>query len=61
MDQEMLTTAQVAPMIGYTHGSLIKLRQRGGGPKFYRLGYKTVRYRREDVEAWIESRREDVA
>jgi predicted DNA-binding transcriptional regulator AlpA len=65
---EMLSTAEVAAMIGVSPDTVEKWRADGEGPPWFRFG-RTIggrsrkrsrslpRYRREDVEAWIESKR----
>ena len=45
----------VAEYMGITTGALAQMRYRGTGPKFVKLGNRTVRYRWEDVDAWIEA------
>jgi len=32
------------------------MRHRGGGPRWIRIDARSVRYRPEDVEAWLEER-----
>lgn len=49
-----LTAADVADEIGIGYSTLGLMRQRGEGPAFYRVG-GVVRYRREDVDAWLAS------
>ena len=46
---------QVAEYLSMSVGSVRKWRRLGGGPKFIKIG-RSVRYRREDVEAWLGSR-----
>lgn len=53
-EEYLLTTRQVAHLLGLSHRSVEGLRLTGGGPPFVRLGRRAVRYRRRDVEAWIE-------
>lgn len=52
----LLTPNEVADALGVTVGTLNNLRYRGEGPDFIKLGHRTIRYRQEDIEAWIESR-----
>ena len=54
---EFLSPEQAAALIGYTRKALERLRQQPGkGPPFYRPGGgKTIRYRADDLRAWIES------
>ena len=46
---------QVAEMLGISVRSLQGWRCRGRGPRFYRLGGDSVRYRTDEVQAWAES------
>lgn len=52
---EILTSAQVADMLGISMGNLATRRHRGTGPKFERRGHRTVIYRRADVDQWLKS------
>ena len=52
----LLTPEQAAKYLGFTDGWLAKLRMRGGGPKYVRLGRK-CRYTRPDLDAWISAHR----
>ena len=52
----LLTPEQAAKYLGFTEGWLAKLRMRGGGPKWIRLGRK-CRYTLADLEAWISAHR----
>ena len=36
---------------------LVKLRARGAGPPYYRLGEKLIQYRKSDLDAWMATRR----
>lgn len=51
----MLRTKQAAEYLDLRPVTLEAWRVRGGGPVFIKLG-KAVRYRREDLDAYIESR-----
>jgi len=51
---DLLDTKQVAEWLGVQRNLLEQWRHRGQGPAFIKTGGKLVRYRREDVEAWIE-------
>lgn len=52
MDTEILTEKQAAKRAFMVPDTLRKWRTRGRGPAFLKLGGK-VRYRAEDVDAWI--------
>ena len=54
-DQECLMTPnEVAKFIGVAPYTIAKLRMKKTGPKFLRVGIKTIRYRKSDVIAWLE-------
>lgn len=53
---ELLNQSKVAKILGTTEKFLEARRCRGGGPNFIRVG-RLVRYRRSDVDTWLESRR----
>ena len=53
--QSMLITKEAAGYIGLKKTTLEAWRCRGGGPVFIKLG-KAVRYRREDLDEFINSR-----
>jgi predicted DNA-binding transcriptional regulator AlpA len=55
-DAGLLTDWQVAKRYGLSFHTLRKLRGRGGGPEFIKIG-RAARYCAADVEAWIASRR----
>ena len=54
MEPRLLTTAQAAEYTGLAKQTLHQKRVSGGGPKFCKIG-RTVRYRKEDLDAWVES------
>jgi len=51
----LMTMAEVSDLLGIPVSTLYGWRHRGEGPAGYRIG-RHVRYRREAVEAWIETR-----
>ena len=51
----MMTRTDVANYLGVTPQALVNMAHRGAGPKYAKLSGRLVRYRRSDVEAWIES------
>ncbi|MGP5080543.1 helix-turn-helix transcriptional regulator [Corynebacterium variabile] len=57
MSDTLLTTTQVAAMLGCSKALIVQWRSKGGGPAFIQSG-RWVRYRRADVEDWVESRRQ---
>lgn len=50
--EKLLTQEQVAVILNVSCRALQEWRMRNYGPQFLRLGYRTVRYRAEDVEQW---------
>ena len=52
----LLREAQAAELLGLSRDGLRRLRIRGSGPPYIRLGNLKVAYRREDIEAWLNSR-----
>ena len=53
---EYLTTNEVSLLTKYKKSALEALRAKGLGPPFYKQGF-SVRYRRDEVCAWIEAER----
>jgi len=51
----LLTTAEAAQYLHFVRGTLDGMRITGEGPPFCKLG-RSVRYRRADLDAWVESR-----
>lgn len=59
MEKETMTglikPGVVAEYLDTTTANLAQHRYRGTGPKFIKLGHRAIRYRWEDVDAWIEA------
>lgn len=54
-DQDyLLTTRQVAKMLGLAPYTIAKFRMKKIGPKYFNMGKNTVRYRKSDVLAWLD-------
>lgn len=53
---DYITSADVARRLSLPRGRVDKMRLNGTGPRFARLGHRTVRYRVADVDAWAEAR-----
>jgi|GEM_PF-7080623 len=56
-EPEYLTTREVEELTKYKKSTLEALRAKRSGPPFYRQG-ATIRYRSDEVRAWIEAERE---
>lgn len=52
----LLTEKEAAKILGFSIRTLQNWRHRGGGPRFVRVSKGCIRYRREDLEAWVEER-----
>lgn len=55
MIRELMNTKQAAEYLQLSKPHLDRLRLAGGGPRFAKIG-KGVRYRKVDLDAWVESR-----
>ncbi len=55
--QDMLTTTQAAGVLGLSPRTLEQLRVKGGGPEYFALGKRAIRYRRRALENWLDARR----
>jgi predicted DNA-binding transcriptional regulator AlpA len=49
----ILTNEQAAAVIGFHPSYLAKARLSGAGPKYLKIGARSVRYRRSDIDAWL--------
>lgn len=56
MTDELLTRQQLAEHLGVTEGAVMQMAQRGTGPRFVKISERIVRYRRADVDEWLEQR-----
>jgi predicted DNA-binding transcriptional regulator AlpA len=52
----LLFTAEAAYILGLSPRTLEAMRLKGGGPSFISVTKTAVRYRRSDLDQWIESR-----
>lgn len=50
-----LTTKQAAEYCGTSKKTLEQLRHNGTGPQFIKRSHKLLRYRVEDLDAWMEA------
>ncbi len=51
----MLSEKEVAAELGLSVDTLRRWRRNGGGPKSFTLG-RSIRYRSEDIGAWLSAR-----
>lgn len=52
---QLLTPAEVAELLKLQPSTLVEWRRLRKGPRHIRVGHRTVRYRRSDIDAWLES------
>ena len=50
------TSKKAASYLGISEAALRLWRSENRGPRFFRAGEKLIRYRRADLDAWIEAR-----
>jgi len=53
---ELLRERDAAELLGVTPRFLQERRVDGRGPRFIRVSARAIRYRREDLDAWIRGR-----
>ncbi len=53
--QPLLTEVQAAKLLSLTPRALQAWRYQGRGPQFVKISARAIRYRPEDLEAWIEA------
>ena len=53
---QTLTPIQAAKYLGISEGVLRLWRSEGKGPRHFKAGEKLVRYRRVDLDSWVEAR-----
>lgn len=52
----LITETEAASFLGYSVRALQNWRVRGGGPEFVKVSSRSIRYRRQDLNAWAEAR-----
>jgi len=53
-DEKLLNTKELAEYLGVAVSTIMQYRLDGRGPTYIKIGH-LVRYRIEDVEAWLET------
>ena len=53
MNDQLLTRAETAELLNLSVFTLARWAVNGTGPRFMRINSRVVRYRRSDVEAWV--------
>ena len=54
--EPLLTEREAAAYLNFTPRALQAWRVRGGGPRFIACSSRAIRYRRRDLDAWVEER-----
>lgn len=52
----LLNTKDAAHLLGFEPRTMEELRRKGSGPPFIRLSSRSVRYRLDALEQWLEER-----
>lgn len=52
---DVMTTEEVARYLGVNKKTLDRMRGRGDGPRYLRLTSKIIRYRRADIEEFLDA------
>lgn len=60
LDDEFFTVYGLARYLGVSPHTIYEWNAVGSGPAYYRIG-RYVRYRKSDVEVWLEDRRQPAA
>ncbi len=55
--RRILRTREAAEYLGLAESTVEKLRRRGGGPPFIRLGGRAIGYDLQDLDAWLDGQR----
>jgi predicted DNA-binding transcriptional regulator AlpA len=58
MTRRILRTPQASEYVGLKPSTLEKARLSGEGPRFVRLGGRAVGYDVQDLDAWLDSRKQ---
>ena len=56
MQDKLLSTKELSEYLGIAVSTIIEYRMNNSGPVYAKLGH-LVRYKKSDVDAWIESRK----
>jgi excisionase family DNA binding protein len=59
MNNHLITAEELAEELGVPRGTIAQWRWKGQGPRGIKVG-KHLRFRREDVDAWIEAQADPV-
>lgn len=54
-DEKLLNEQQAAEYLEFTPRALQMWRHKGNGPKYVKISSRAVRYRKRDLDEWIEA------
>ena len=57
MNNNLMTTREVAVYIGVAVSTLLAYRAAGTGPRYIKIGLRLVRYYKSDVDAWLSAQK----
>ncbi len=55
MSEKLIDTNELSEMLGVTVNALQIWRHQGRGPKYIKLSRRAVRYREQDILAWMDN------
>jgi len=55
-NESTLSPVKAARYLGISEAALRLWRAEGKGPRYFKAGVKLVRYRKADLDAWVEAR-----
>lgn len=58
---DLLRTKEAAERLRLSHRTMERWRTIGAGPRFVKLGAKSVAYRRGDLDRWLDANTHDAA
>jgi excisionase family DNA binding protein len=58
-EDDLMTEEQVAKLLTVSVSTVKRLRASGQGPRYLRISERVVRYRRRDVDEWMQRRAEE--
>lgn len=61
MEQHLLTPLETAEYLKVNHATIVNWRRSGAGPRYITMGPRLIRYRRGDLDAWLDSQAKDSA
>ena len=53
LNKQLMTEEELAGLLNCSRATLARWRCYGGGPPFIKVGERAVRYRLQEVEAWL--------